>query len=229
MDISGNLYIADTLNHKIRLVTSVGIITTIAGTGTAGSSGDGGAATAAQLNQPYGVAIDALGQLYIVDSGNHKIRLVSSTSIITIYAGTGIQGLSGDGAAATSALLNSPQGISFDTVTGNLYIADYGNNKIRKVNSAGIISTFAAPLGYPQAVAWDNISGSLYVASSQNILSVSSTGIVTTFAGTGGAGYSGDGGPATSAELYYPWAIAVDAKGIPLTLEHILPSNTLQY
>ena len=228
VDNNGNLYIADYGNNKIRRVDSAGIITTIAGTGTAGSSGDGGAATAAQLNQPYGVAIDALGQLYIVDSGNHKIRLVSSTSIITIYAGTGIQGLSGDGGAATSAKLNTPQGISLDTVTGNLYIADPRNYNIRKVNSAGIISTFASSSLYsPQAVAWDNISGSLYVADNQQIKSVSSTGIITTFAGTGTAGFSGDGSPATSAQLNLPSAVTVDAKGRDPNSDTLRPLSTL--
>ena len=228
-DTSGNLYIADTNNNKIRLVSRAGIISTIVGMGMVGSSGDGGAAIAAQLNSPIGVAIDGFGNMYIVDSNNNKIRMVStSTSIITTIAGTGISGHIGDGGSAISAQLNSPQGIALDTV-GNLYIADGNNEKIRLVTSAGIITTYAgtgtygasgdggpatsALLGYPQSVAWHTASSSLYIAADQKVRLVNSAGIITTFAGTGAAGYSGDGGPATNAKLYTPWAVALDAKG----------------
>ena len=214
VDISGNLYITDNGNHKIRMVTSTGIISTIAGTGIRGFNSDGGAATSAQMNGPTGIAIDALGQLYIADEYNHKIRMVSSTGIITTIVGTGTQGSSGDDGAATSAQLNYPMGVAIGS-NGNLYIADGLNIKIRSMDSAGIITTFAVlpGLSSPFSVAWDNVSGSLYVVVGQNILLVSSAGIVTTIAGTGVAGLSGDGGPASAAALYYPRTIVVDAKG----------------
>ena len=145
VDASGNVYISDGTNNKIRVVTaSTGIISTYAGTGTAGALGDGAAASAAQLSAPRGLAIDGSGNLYIADANNNKVRkIVLSTGIITTVAGTGTAGATGDGAAATSALLNSPRGVCTDAA-GNIYIADRSNNKVRKVTvSSGIISTFA--------------------------------------------------------------------------------------
>ena len=142
VDISGNMYIADGGSNKIRMVTSAGIITTIAGTGAYGDSGDGGAATSAQLVSPFGVSVDISGNVYIADRGNNKIRMVTRTGIITTIAGTGTRGDSGDGGAATSAQLASPEGVSVD-ISGNVYIADYNNNKIRMVTSTGIITAFA--------------------------------------------------------------------------------------
>ena len=130
MDISGNVYIADAFNGKIRMVTSTGIITTIAGTGIWwGDIGDGGAATSATLYYPRGVSVDISGNVYIADS-NNKIRMVSSTGIITTIAGTGTPGSSGDGGAATSAQLYYPSGVSLD-ISGNVYIADGNNHKVR--------------------------------------------------------------------------------------------------
>ena len=142
VSISGNLYIADRYNNKIRMVTSTGIIATFAGTGTVGSSGDGGAATSAQLSYPSGVSVDISGNVYITDTYNNKIRMVTSTGIITTIAGTGIIGASGDGGAATSAQFFNPSGVSVD-ISGNVYIADTYNNKIRMVTSTGIITTIA--------------------------------------------------------------------------------------
>ena len=130
VDISGNVYIADTNNHKIRLVTSKGIITTFAGTG-AGGGGDGGPATSAQLYFPAGVSVDISGNVYIADNGNQEIRMVTRTGIITTIAGGGY-GSTGDGGAATSAQLSYPYGVSVD-ISGNVYISDFGNNKIRMV------------------------------------------------------------------------------------------------
>ena len=130
--ISGNVYIAATGNNKIRMVSSTGIITTIAGTGIGGSSGDGGAATSAQLYYPNGVSVDISGNVYIADQVNYKIRMVTNTGIITSLAGTGTKGSNGDGGAATSAQLNDPAGVSVD-IYGNVYIADTYNNKMRMV------------------------------------------------------------------------------------------------
>ena len=132
MDISGIVYIADNGNNKIRMVASTGIITTFASTGTAGSSGDGGAATSAQLNNPYGVTVDISGNVYIADGTNFEIRMVTSTGIITTIAGTGGGGDGGDGGVATSAQLTFPHGVAVD-ISGIVYIADTYNNKIRMV------------------------------------------------------------------------------------------------
>jgi RHS repeat-associated protein len=173
VDASGNLYIADSGNHRIRKVDTSGIITTVAGNGTSGYSGDGGPATQAQLNYPWGVAVDASGNLYIIDSGNYRIRKVDTSGIITTVAGNGTGGYSGDGGPAIEAQLYGLRGIAVDA-SGNLYIADYNTQRVRKVDPSGIIETVA---------------------------------------GNGTAGYSGDGGPATEAQLYRPWGLAVDASG----------------
>ena len=141
-DGTGNLYIADSQNHRIRKVATNGIITTIAGTGSYGFSGDGGAATAANLANPAGVALDGSGNLYIADSQNHRIRKVATSGIITTVAGTGVAGYGGDGAAATAATLNNPVGVAVDGM-GNVYIADALNHCIRKVSTSGIITTVA--------------------------------------------------------------------------------------
>ena len=233
VDASGNLYIADLANNRIRKVAvGTGIISTVAGNGTAGYSGDGGAATSAELNYPYGVAVDASGNLYIADAYNSRIRQVAAaTGIITTVAGNGTEGYSGDGGAATSAKLNIPSGVAVD-ISGNLYIVDTENGRIRKVAAAtGIITTvvgnggqgysgdggaaISAELDLPYGVAVD-ASGNLYIADtfSSRIRMVSAaTGIITTVAGNGTRGYSGDGGAATSSELDELTGVAVDASG----------------
>jgi DNA-binding beta-propeller fold protein YncE len=134
IDASGNIYIADTSNNRIRKLTlSTGKITTVAGSGAYGFSGDGGAATAAQLYMPTGVAVDSAGNIYIADFGNNRVRMVtSSTGNISTVAGNGTAGFSGDGGAATSAALYRPAGVSVDA-SGNLYIADTNNNRVRVV------------------------------------------------------------------------------------------------
>src|SRR5438552_723994 len=145
LDASGNLYIADQFNHRIRKVDGgAGIITTVAGNGSYAFAGDGGAATGASLNQPRGVALDASGNLYIADQSNLRIRKVDAASgIITTVAGNGSPAFAGDGGAATSASLNEPSGVALDA-SGNLYIADQFNHRIRKVAAAtGIITTVA--------------------------------------------------------------------------------------
>ena len=225
VDGSGNLYIADRSNHRIRKVDSSGNISTVAGNGTAGSSGDGAAATAARLNSPWGVAVDGSGNLYIADGWNHRIRKVDSSGNISTVAGTGTTSFSGDGAAATAAQLNNPRGVAVDG-SGNLYIADTNNSRIRKVDSSGNISTVAggasgdggaataAQLNFPEGVALDG-SGNLYIADTFNhrIRKVDSSGVITTVAGTGTSGFSGDGAAAGAAQLSRPRGVAVDGSG----------------
>ena len=234
VDASGNLFIADFYNNRIRKVSTSGVITTVAGNGTSGYSGDGGAATSAELNYPISVAVDGSDNLYIVDYNNTVIRKVATNGTISTVAGNGITGYSGDGGAATSAELNGLIGVAVDG-GGNLYIADPGNNRIRKVSTNGIITPVAgngynagigggysgdggaatsAALYYPQSVYVDG-SGNLYIADAGNnrIRKVSTNGIITTVAGNGTSGYSGDGGTATSAKLNVPTGVAVDRNG----------------
>ena len=224
---SGNVYIADNYNHRIRKIDSSGIITTIAGTGAYGYSGDGLAATSSQLSYPYGITIYS-GNLYIADTGNQRIRKIDSSGIITTLAGTGVGVFSGDGALATNAELSSPIGIAVDS--GNVYISDNNNHRIRKIDSSGIIRTIAgtgtggfsgdgelatnANLGSPRGITVDS-SGNLYIADIGNrrIRKVDSSGIITTVAGTGVYGYSGDGGLATNAKLTRVDGITVDSLG----------------
>ncbi|TCK73743.1 Ig-like domain-containing protein [Acidipila rosea] len=184
-DSAGNLYIADTLNQRIRKVDAMtGIIKTIAGNGYndgnghGGYSGDGGAATSAKLNLPYAVTFDLIGNLYIPDSGNNRIRKVNSSGIITTVAGNGTQGYSGDGGTAVAAELYSPSSVAFD-VAGDMYIADTQNYRVRKVSAAtGSIETIAG-------------NGS----------------------GGGGNGYVGDGASATAAVVYGPYGVFLDQAG----------------
>jgi uncharacterized repeat protein (TIGR02543 family) len=226
VDTEGNLYIADAQNYRIRMVSPGGTITTVAGTGVAGYSGDNGPATSARLSFPCAVAVDADGILYIADG--QRIRTISGGTITTV-AGTGVAGYSGDDGPATSAQLFNPTGVAVDTA-GNLYIADSNNYRVRKVSELGTITTAAgtgtvgysgddgpatsAQINYPVGVAVD-AAGSLYIAELYNhvIRKVSSGGTITTVAGTGVAGYSGDNGPAASAKLDKPSDVAVDMAG----------------
>ena len=139
---AGNLYIVDRENNRIRKVDAAGMITTVAGNGTYGYNGDGGAAAAAQLGYPAGMALDGAGNLYIADRSNYRIRKVDSAGVITTVAGNGMRGYNGDGGAAVAAQLDSPAGVALDGA-GNLYIADGDNYRIRKVDSAGVITTVA--------------------------------------------------------------------------------------
>ena len=237
VDINFNVYIADTLNNVVRRVSPNGTISNYAGNGGAGSSGDGSAATSAQLHGPEGLAVDAAGNLFIADTLNAKVRRVSAASgVITTVAGSGTPGYGGDGSAATSAQLNLPIGVAVDS-SGNVYIADFGNSRVRKVSASGAtIGTVAgngstgysgdggpavkAQLNGPQGVAVD-AAGNLYIADTENnaIREVTSAGLIATVAGNGIAGYSGDGGQATSAQVGNPVGVAVDAAGDIFTVD----------
>jgi trimeric autotransporter adhesin len=229
IDGAGNLFIADQINNRVRKVSSSGIITTIAGTGVAGYSGDYGPAISAQLNRPVGVTIDDSNNVYIADYANYSIRKINSMGIITTIAGNGTFGYSGDNGLATSAQISAPIGITFD-INGNLYITEEFSGVIRKVNPAGIITTFAgtgtngfggdngpaisAQLNEPADIAFD-AEGNLYIADEANyrIRKIDTSGIITTIAGNGTAGYSGDNGPSTLAQLHIPYGIICDAAG----------------
>jgi sugar lactone lactonase YvrE len=213
LDGAGNLYIADSAGNRVRMVNPGGVITTVAGTGSAGYSGDGGAATAAQLRDPEALALDAAGNLYIVDSGNASVRKVTPNGIISTVAGNGIQGYSGDNGPAKSAQLTIPRGIAVDT-SGNVYIADFGDSRVRKVSPDGTISTVAVAAALsPQGVAVDS-SGNLFIADFNNVVwKVSPAGATVQIAGTGTFGYSGDGGSAVNAQLSDVRSVAVDAVG----------------
>ena len=235
VDPKGNVYIADTGNQRIRRVGPDGVITTFAGSGARGFSGDGGPATKADMNLPTGLAVDTSGVVYIADSDNHRIRRVDLNGIITTFAGNGTQGFSGDGGQATQALLAFPEGVTIDP-SDNVYITDLWNHRIRRVDSNGIITTFAgsgptgegggefsgdggdavlATLTFPEATDLGS-DGAVYISDTFNnrIRRVAPDGIITTFAGSGppgqgGGGYSGDGGLASMARLNLPWGIVV--------------------
>ncbi len=227
---NGTLYIADTFNQRIRSVQTDGVIRTVVGTGTIGYGGDTGAATAALIASPYGVAVDTAGNLYFADTRSHIIRKVSTTGTITRIAGTGVQGYGGDGGNAVDALLNLPTGLAVDAA-GNIYVADTQNHRIRKITTDGKIATIAgtgqpnmtgdgdlatnAALNFPEAVALDS-AGNLYISDTlnQRIRKVSSAGIITTYVGSGTQGFRGDGGAATAAQLNYPRGLYLDASGV---------------
>jgi len=187
-DLGGNLYVVDTLNNRVLQAPPAGTVATAAGNGAAGSQGDGGPARTAQLNLPSACTADAAGNLYIADTGNHRIRKVGATGIISTVAGSGSQGSSGDEGPAKSASLSAPRGLAVDG-GGNLFIADTGNHKIRMVTSDGVIHTIAGQGGAGQGGAGQGGTGQ------------------------GGAGFSGDGGAALSAQLNSPAGLFPDGSG----------------
>ncbi|MFK8845340.1 hypothetical protein [Streptomyces sp. Ac-502] len=229
LDKDGNLYIAERSNHRVRRVTPQGIITTVAGNGQAGYTSDGGPATATQLNGPSAVAVDDAGNLYIADINNHRIRKVDTRGIITTVAGNGQAGYVSDGGPATATQLNTPTGVAVDP-QGNLYIGEWGNHRVRKVDTRGIITTVAGngQAGYvsdggpatatklyqPAGVEVDS-NGNLYIADCNNnrVRKVDTRGIITTVAGNGQAGYVSDGGPATATQISYPLDVSLDDAG----------------
>jgi sugar lactone lactonase YvrE len=219
-DTAGNVYVADTHNNKIRKITPEGVVSTIAGSGVNGYAN--GTGTAAQFNLPSGVAADGIGNVYVADQQNHRIRKISPAGVVTTFAGSS-QGYA-DG-IATVARFSTPVGVATDAA-GNVYVADYYNNKIRKITSAGVVSTLAGSTqGYadgtgtaaqfynPSGVALD-AAGNVYVADYNNnrIRKITPAGIVSTFAGSGIAVGSLDG-IGTAAMFYYPNGVATDGVG----------------
>jgi len=236
-DSQGNLYFSDYYNHVVREVDTAGTITTVVGNGSNGYSGDGGQPIDAELGNPAGLAFDAAGNLYIADQEFFVVRKVTLGSAISTFAGNGKTGDSGDGGPAIDAELSFPNGLAFDS-KGNLYIDIPGAGEIpnsgfavvRKVTPSGIISTYAgngltgysgdggpatsAEMEDPETLAFDS-SDNLYIVDfgASVVRMVNTSGIIITFAGDGVLGFSGDGGPANTAELQRPWGVAVDGSG----------------
>jgi uncharacterized protein (TIGR03437 family) len=235
LDKSGNLYIADSGNNRVRMVTPGGLISTFAGNGTVSPGGtpnaygDGGAATDAQLHLPMGVAVDSSGKVYIADTSDNTIRIVTTDGLINRFAGDSFAGFFADGQAATTAEVHSPSDVAVDS-SGNVYIADTGNARVRKVTTDGLINTIAgsntigssgdnaaatsAALTAPMSIALDS-SGNLYIVDNgvSRVRKVDGKGNITTIAGNGTAGFAGDGGDPTKAALNFPSGIAVDGSG----------------
>lgn len=227
VDADGNLYIADTENHRVRRVDVTGTIRTIAGTGVAGFSGDGGVATEAQLNEPKDVTVDAAGNVYIADTDNHRIRGVDPGGQIETFAGTGTQGSAGLGGVATAADLNRPAALLLDG-SGNLVIADTDNHRIVEVGQDGIVRRIAgvgfagfsdgeaetARFNKPTGLSLDETGGLLIADRINHRIRRVEAGTVTTVAGNGTAGFFFNGvGPATTATLNEPTGVAVDGAG----------------
>jgi len=234
LDRAGNVFFSDTFNHTIRRIdAATGRISTVAGSGSAGFSGDGGAATAARLNEPYGVVLDERNNLYIVDRINRRVRKVeASTGLISTVAGNGSKGYSGDGGPAAEAGLVEPNGVALDRGGKRLFIADVTGHRIRSLDlNTGIISTFAGTGAAKhdgdgglasKASIWGARAvevapdGTIYILEREGntLRGVDPrTGIITLRAGTGKKGFTGDGGPATAARLDRPHGVAVGPDG----------------
>ena len=233
-DRSGNLFIVDHANNRVRRIDRSGVISTIAGSGPTGLergsfSGDGGPATSAMLREPWGITVDAGGNLYVSDRDNQRIRRIDSHGTITTAAGNGDHGFSGDRARATRASLDRPLGMAVDR-SGNLFVADENNNRVRRIDAHGIITTIAgtgdhasygdggpavrAAIADTQDVVLTT-AGELIVSESEGhrLRRIDGRGVISTFAGTGQPGRSGDGGPAASAMIDDPGGLAIDAGG----------------
>ncbi|HMC59994.1 MAG TPA: IPT/TIG domain-containing protein, partial [Candidatus Solibacter sp.] len=228
LDLQSNLYIADSLNHRIRKLAPGGTITTLAGTGAPGFAGDFGPPAGAQMDKAEGVGVDAAGNVYIADTLNSRIRRADRGGNIFTYAGNGNASYFGDGLPAVRAAVNQPEGVAVDSA-GNVYIADTLDNVVRKVNN-GTITTLAgfgtpgfsgdggpatsARLDHPSAVAVD-AGGNVLVADTGNnrVRKIDPLGVITTVAGNGDTTFGGDGGPAAGAGLSGPRGVAVDTAG----------------
>ena len=226
MDTNGNLFVAERDGHRIRRISPDGIINTVAGTGRAGFSGDNSPAVNAEM-RPYAVAVDSKGNLYIADGLNFRIRKVDANGIITTIAGNGSEGYFGDNGPASGALIDLVTGIAVDS-NGNVYIADVINERVRKIDSSGMITTFAGSGDFgtigdglaatsavllPQGVAADN-SGNIYISDFNRdvVRKVNiASGLISTVAGNGSTGFSGDDGTAVRASLNSPFGLAVDS------------------
>ena len=227
-DAAGNIYIADQGNARVRKVDAAGIVTTFAGNGITGYTGDGGAATLAQINNPKCLYVDRNGNLYIAEKSTGRIRIVDSHGIINTFAGVGIPGFGGDGGPATMAMLNNPQQITGDAL-GNIYFADWGTHRVRKIDASGIINTIAgtgtlgfsgdggpaiaARLNYPSGVGIDAI-GNVYISDGLNdrVRKINTAGIINTIAGGGWS--SSNGIPATVERLFWPVGIVMSGNQI---------------
>jgi DNA-binding beta-propeller fold protein YncE len=233
-DPAGNLYFSDTFNHRIRRVDAAsGIIATVAGRGEAGYSGDGGPAVEARLNEPYGIAVDRSGNIYVADRHNHGVRRIDGASgIVTTIAGNGSAGFAGDGGPAPRAGLVEPNGLAFDLAQQRLFIADVGDNRVRVVDlAAGTIATFAGtgeaahtgdegPAGAAAVFGARAVKaaadGTVFILERQgsSLRAVNPrTRVITTVAGTGARGYGGDGGPAMTAVFDAPKELTIDPNG----------------
>ena len=235
VDRTGNLYVADVNNQRIRRISTAGIISTVVGNGTAGYSGDGGSAVSAQLNliagfdTPQGVAVDTAGTLYIADTLNQRIRKVSPEGVIRTIAGSGQRGFGGDGGAALNAALNFPVSVTVDTA-GTVYFSDANNSRVRRISPNGVINTVAggggqgfggdngagaiSKLFWPHGLAVDH-GGNLLIVDSgnQRVRKLTPDGMITTIIGSGTGGFAGDGGPAVAAALSNPGGLAIDTAG----------------
>ncbi|MBS1584236.1 MAG: T9SS type A sorting domain-containing protein [Bacteroidetes bacterium] len=229
IDLMGNLYISDEFNYRIRKIDGSGIISTVAGTGTAGYNGDSIAATSAQIGNVVSIAVDAVGRLYLADADNHRVRMIDTSGIIYTIAGTGVAGFSGDGGLATSAELRAPFSVAVDDL-GNVYVSDLDAVCVRKINTSGVITTIAGTPdvggfsgdGGPATAArltrntgitvdkW----GNLYIADNNVwIRKVNTSGIINTVAGNNTSVYNGDGIIATNASIYGAGGVQADTFG----------------
>jgi uncharacterized protein (TIGR03437 family) len=237
VDNDGNIYVADTDNHRIRRISPAGVITTVAGIGVAGFNGNLRPALGAQLNHPAGLTFDSLGWLIISDTGNHRVCRLLPSGVLVAIAGTGAAGFAGDGGAATDARLNLPRGLATDA-QDNLYVADSGNYRVRRITRSGSISTYAGNgrMGFTgdgqraTDASFTNVlglavdaAGNLFVSDADNsrIRRISAAGIVTTIAGSGMRGFAGDGGAALNARFDDPLGIAIDSSGAILVADRL--------
>ncbi len=229
VDAAGNVYVVDRNNNRVRRIDASGAVSTIAGTGRQGTSGDGGPATEAQLFNPSAIALDADGNIYVASSLGHCVRKIDGAGAITTIAGTGAQGSSGDGGPAIEAQLDRPNAIAVDAER-NVYVAEHGSHRVRKIDAAGVITGFAgtgvkgnggdggpareAQLDFVNGLAVD-AAGNVYLTdmNQARVRRVDPAGTIDTVVGTGTSGWSGDGGPATQARIATPAGVAVDSAG----------------